>query len=86
MSKSNSAEIHAPATRGAIHLVMQGKGGVGKSPVSTWLVEYLPASHPVLWACTRGITSFFRWLASFFRARRKRTWRKSMKQKQRAWS
>ena len=44
MSKSNPAEIHAPATRGAIHPVMQGKGGVGKSPVSTWLVE-LP-THP----------------------------------------
>ena len=41
MSKSNPAEIHAPATRGAIHLVMQGKGGVGKSLVSTWLAEYL---------------------------------------------
>jgi cellulose biosynthesis protein BcsQ len=41
MSKSNPAEIHAPATRGAIHLVMQGKGGVGKTLVSTWLAEYL---------------------------------------------
>jgi CO dehydrogenase nickel-insertion accessory protein CooC1 len=41
MSKSSPAEIHAPATGGAIHLVMQGKGGVGKTLVSTWLAEYL---------------------------------------------
>jgi CO dehydrogenase nickel-insertion accessory protein CooC1 len=41
MSRSNPPEIHAPATRGAIHLVMQGKGGVGKTLVSTWLAEYL---------------------------------------------
>jgi hypothetical protein len=31
MSKSDPHEIHAPGTRGAIHLVMQGKGGVGKT-------------------------------------------------------
>jgi hypothetical protein len=41
MSKSNPPEIQAPTTRGSIHLVMQGKGGVGKSLVSTWLAEYL---------------------------------------------
>jgi Mrp family chromosome partitioning ATPase len=41
MSKSNPPEIQNPETRGAIHLVMQGKGGVGKSLVSTWLAEYL---------------------------------------------
>ena len=41
MSKSNPPEIHAPATRGAILLVMQGKGGVGKTVVSTWLAEDL---------------------------------------------
>jgi hypothetical protein len=40
MSKSNSPEIHAHATRGAIHFVMQGKGGVGKTAVSTWLAEH----------------------------------------------
>jgi hypothetical protein len=45
MSKSNPPEIHAPATRGAIHLVMQGKGGVGESLVSTWLAECL-LTHP----------------------------------------
>jgi hypothetical protein len=45
MSKSNPPEIHAPATRGAIHLVMQGKRGVGKSLVSTWLAECL-LTHP----------------------------------------
>ena len=43
MSKSNTPEIQAPETRGAIHLVMQGKGGVGKSLVSTWLAECLLA-------------------------------------------
>src|ERR1035441_7335785 len=41
MSKSNPPEIQPSTTRGSIHLVMQGKGGVGKSLVSTWLAEYL---------------------------------------------
>src|ERR1700704_4666308 len=27
--------------RGAIHLVLQGKGGVGKSVVASWLAEFL---------------------------------------------
>jgi hypothetical protein len=41
MSKSNSGENQDPTRTGAIHLVLQGKGGVGKSLVATWLAQYL---------------------------------------------
>jgi DNA polymerase III delta prime subunit len=41
MSKSNPADNEGPTKRGAIHLVLQGKGGVGKSLVATWLAQYL---------------------------------------------
>jgi hypothetical protein len=43
MSKSNPDENQGPAKRGVIHLVLQGKGGVGKSLVATWLAQYLLA-------------------------------------------
>ena len=41
MSKSNPADNGDPTKKGAIHLVLQGKGGVGKSLVATWLAQYL---------------------------------------------
>ena len=43
MSKSNPGENQGPTNRGVIHLVLQGKGGVGKSLVATWLAQYLLA-------------------------------------------
>jgi hypothetical protein len=42
MTKSNAAESVDGDTHGTvIHLILQGKGGVGKSVVATWLAEYL---------------------------------------------
>ena len=41
MSKSNLDNTEDPTKRGAIHLVLQGKGGVGKSLIATWLAQYL---------------------------------------------
>jgi CobQ/CobB/MinD/ParA nucleotide binding domain len=43
MSKSTPDEKQSPTNKGAIHLVLQGKGGVGKSLVATWLAQYLLA-------------------------------------------
>ena len=39
----NRAAIAAPAFTPTIHLVLQGKGGVGKSIVASWLAEFLIA-------------------------------------------
>src|ERR1700723_3173023 len=47
MAKNNSngndagAAPEAPAVTPTIHLILQGKGGVGKSVVATWLAEFL---------------------------------------------
>jgi hypothetical protein len=42
MAKPNENETAHGDTNGAvIHLILQGKGGVGKSVVATWLAEYL---------------------------------------------
>jgi len=42
MAKANANEsVNGDANRTAIHLILQGKGGVGKSVVATWLAEYL---------------------------------------------
>jgi Mrp family chromosome partitioning ATPase len=43
MSKSNPDEKQVLTNKGVIHLVLQGKGGVGKSLVATWLAQYLLA-------------------------------------------
>lgn len=43
MSKSNPDEKQGLTNKGVIHLVLQGKGGVGKSLVATWLAQYLLA-------------------------------------------
>ena len=46
MAKSNTngngtGTTSVPAIAAAIHLVLQGKGGVGKSVVASWLAEFL---------------------------------------------
>jgi hypothetical protein len=42
MAKASADEsVNGDANRTAIHLILQGKGGVGKSVVATWLAEYL---------------------------------------------
>ena len=42
MAKANADEnVNGDANKTAIHLILQGKGGVGKSVVATWLAEYL---------------------------------------------
>jgi hypothetical protein len=41
MSKNDSNDNSGPATASTIHLVLQGKGGIGKSVVSSWLAEFL---------------------------------------------
>ena len=44
MTKSNGNGANAataPSTTPTIHLVLQGKGGVGKSVVASWLAEFL---------------------------------------------
>jgi hypothetical protein len=42
MTKPNANELVNGETNGTvIHLILQGKGGVGKSVVATWLAEYL---------------------------------------------
>lgn len=44
MAKNNgngTDHIPAPPTTPTIHLVLQGKGGVGKSVVASWLAEFL---------------------------------------------
>jgi adenylylsulfate kinase-like enzyme len=47
MAKNNTngnetgAAIVAPAFTPTIHLILQGKGGVGKSIVASWLAEFL---------------------------------------------
>jgi hypothetical protein len=38
---ANSTAIAAPTFTPTIHLVLQGKGGVGKSIVASWLAEFL---------------------------------------------
>jgi excisionase family DNA binding protein len=46
MSKSNPPEIHAPATQGAIHLVMQGKEALAKAwSRPGWLSACLPTQR-----------------------------------------
>jgi CO dehydrogenase nickel-insertion accessory protein CooC1 len=35
------AVAEAPAVTPTIHLILQGKGGVGKSVVASWLAEFL---------------------------------------------
>ena len=42
MSKTNS-NINGAAQSGqaTVHLILQGKGGVGKSVVASWLAEFL---------------------------------------------
>src|ERR1700721_1376864 len=37
----NGVAIVAPAFTPTIHLILQGKGGVGKSIVASWLAEFL---------------------------------------------
>ena len=37
----NGAAIAVPTLTPTIHLVLQGKGGVGKSIVASWLAEFL---------------------------------------------
>jgi hypothetical protein len=37
----NGAVIAVPTFTPTIHLVLQGKGGVGKSIVASWLAEFL---------------------------------------------
>jgi hypothetical protein len=42
MAKTSANEsVNGDANKTAIHLILQGKGGVGKSVVATWLAEYL---------------------------------------------
>ena len=47
MAKNNSngndagAAAEAPVFTPTIHLILQGKGGVGKSVVASWLAEFL---------------------------------------------
>jgi cellulose biosynthesis protein BcsQ len=53
MSKSKLPESQAPTKRGAIHVVMRGKGGVGKSLVLNWLAEYLLPRRKEVW-CIDG--------------------------------
>jgi hypothetical protein len=55
MAKNNSngndagAAPEAPAFIPTIHLILQGKGGVGKSVVASWLAEFLIGrGQPVL--------------------------------------
>ena len=49
MAKNNTngtetgAALAAPAFTPTIHLILQGKGGVGKSIVASWLAEFLIA-------------------------------------------
>lgn len=38
---SEDENANGNANKTAIHLVLQGKGGVGKSVVASWLAEYL---------------------------------------------
>lgn len=38
---SETTAIAAPAFTPTIHLILQGKGGVGKSIVASWLAEFL---------------------------------------------
>jgi len=44
MSKNSNGNGAAPVGLAAVHFVLQGKGGVGKSVVASWLAEFL-ASH-----------------------------------------
>lgn len=48
MSKSSPDEKQSLTNKGVIHLVLQGKGGVGKSLVATWLAQYLLARQKAL--------------------------------------
>jgi len=42
MAKASTDEnVNGDANKTAIHLILQGKGGVGKSVVASWLAEYL---------------------------------------------
>jgi hypothetical protein len=50
MSKSKLTESPTPTKRGAIHGVMRGKGGDGKSLVLTWLAEYLLPRRKEVWS------------------------------------
>ena len=36
------------ATLPTIHLILQGKGGIGKTVVATWLAEFLMGRGPLL--------------------------------------
>ena len=38
---SVKGDVSASEDGGAIHLILQGKGGVGKSVIATWLAEFL---------------------------------------------
>ena len=40
MGKDNS-NVNGDGTSADVHLVLNGKGGVGKSLVATWLAEFL---------------------------------------------
>jgi len=43
MAKTNSAvnDSGAPTCQPTVHLILQGKGGVGKSVIASWLAEFL---------------------------------------------
>jgi NUBPL iron-transfer P-loop NTPase len=41
MGKNNGNGNGSAATQGIIHLILQGKGGIGKSVVASWLTEFL---------------------------------------------
>jgi hypothetical protein len=62
MAKPNVSEtINADANGTAIHLILQGNGGVGKSVVATWLAEY-PSSGARMSAASTAIRSIARLL------------------------
>ena len=58
MAKNNSNGSGAgTSTPPTIHLILQGKGGIGKSVVASWLAEFLMGrGQPVCWGSIR------RWL------------------------
>ena len=43
MGKNNGNGNGSAATQPTVHLVLQGKGGIGKSVVASWLTEFLAA-------------------------------------------
>jgi adenylylsulfate kinase-like enzyme len=40
-NSGNGSENASGATQPTVHLVLQGKGGIGKSVVASWLTEFL---------------------------------------------